>query len=386
MKQSEEIRERLEQLNAAEQEIRSQLGPAVFDYPFVFNHTVDLEVNLTKLTPAASSAIQNYNQQALAILTALNLNTYADISDQKQLFTALSHEIYLLRYLQALTLFPDYKLVRVLSALEQELLEADSRIPVPDRTLVLDLAEEIKLDQYGLLDAVETAKHEKKEYNLAVLLSTVTHDGDIWPILYEDFNEVTFYAMVDYFHSDNLKLLCQELVSTSSNFFTKEVYKNLKRGLGVRDAKANVSGYFKRILKEPFTEYPDPLKPLEAELEEVIKANLNLIPDLKQETKQTIHNEFLELILLHIREDNFLPFNYYQVQVKSAPEIDNKYYEKYSNLVESFLYYDDGTVSEVPVETYTIAIGQDAKEQVFAYVTNGIENPYYTLNDYLTDY
>ncbi|MCA9383974.1 hypothetical protein KC909_06455, partial [Candidatus Dojkabacteria bacterium] len=221
-------------------------------------------------------------------------------------------------------------------------------------------------------------------HNIGSLLSTVPDIKLVSEKLLQEFKDVTFKGMVEYVYNDELKVICEQITEFAMKYFAKRVYEYLDSNLSVQAAKENVIDYHKRLVNPPAIKFPEQLKVIEQEIESILKKNYEKMKYLNEDTKKVLLQEFKELTLLYISEGDFIPYNYYILDFRSPEEFTTDE-ESYNYIIDTYLYYEQGGYSQIPMESYDLDFSADAKTKIFEAVTNSIENPYYTLNDYLNE-
>lgn len=381
----QQIKTQADQLFEIEQQVAKILGPQVFDYADILAKKKKLNINIPSLSPKAEQALLEYNSLASVILKEYNLipEEINELSTSEQ-FLALSHEIYFLRYTQAKIYYPFFSLNRVLGELEIKMIEASPKVDYPEKTFLIDLFDEVIINDYGNIDIKNTALLEQKNHAIASLLSTVSEVEAKSYLMLDDFADITTKGFFSYIHEEAVLEMNTKLTEICYLYVAKEVYKYLGAHAPLNSTKQNIASYFSKIIKPPTNIYPESMKDLEAEVDIIIEQSLSKINGLKKETIQIVTQEYKELLLFYIADGQFIPTNFYEIRLRSHDNLSETE-SIYDILVESYIYYDNGRTSEIPVETYNLTNTIEAKVAIFEMVTHNIRNPFFTLDNYIAN-
>lgn len=367
-------------LAAAEIQLVQSIGPQIFDYASVLSAKTEVQVNLDQLDARQLQLVQNYNSAAEKILLELGIEL-DNIHDPKQDFLEFSRALFQLRYLQALQDFGQYSLVKVATKLERKYLETFPQVAPPSETLVIDCEDGFVVDELGQLDIAATIAQEQKLHKLATRLSSVSELARLDSLIREIHSHITVYGMFGYLYESELAAHNIKIAEFILNQLIHTVYAYIARGYTPVQAEDNVKTYYANITKkgDQQTELGTIIKFVTAATHELV------IQKTKNKAMaEAISKEYEDAIAGMLIDQLFRATNYYKLEFRYADKLDIEEAEQYQCLIDMKLLTDKGKPSDFPMETYSIELGITSRDLIFHAVTAGIENPYYTLNDYLS--
>lgn len=368
-------------LKETEKQIFQMLGGNILDYIFVFAPEQQLEIQNINLSENAKKVVSQYISHAQQILLNLNITPLIDSSQDLFIqFLHYSHEIYLLRFLQAKQLLAEYQLLRIPTTIEKQLVTQRSEYDT-DQTFSLSLpATCYQTDDFGGLDIKRTIELENKTHKMAAIISTVTERQDLARHLLDDLNQVTLRGFVPMLYESQILEINLKLVDIWLRFFNELIYQYLDKGVGLQEATTNVYAFYLKNLTS-VTQLPAELTKLQVTTVDLINSQLKQISSLNPQTIADLVQDYLELILLYIKEQRFTATNFYRLNFRFDDQLSDV--EQRYDLVFDSYFINQADLLNVPIETYGIDLTQAAKELIFKSVTNDLVNPYFTLTDYL---
>jgi hypothetical protein len=131
--------------------------------------------------------------------------------------------------------------------------------------------------------------------------------------------------------------------------------------------------------------YYSSLELFREELYKKINNELTPVKIFEPDTIKTITEEMWKIFSANFAKKIFFPANYYSLIFRTS-DPKRKSEQDFIYIVDSFLIQDDGSLWNVPIETYAITLSQESRQKQFELITGGFENPLYTLKDYLFIY
>lgn len=366
-----------------ENDISKQIGTQILDYLFLLSPESKLTVELTQLQTTQNNLLRKYIQIAKEVFIQIGSSFTSPHTSLPEVFKAYMHEVYYLRFLQATQLYTEYQITRVPTVQEANVMTAAPQdnsandtfgITVPDYCLILD--------KFSHIDWPSTQALEKREHNIATILSIISEIEDLTAQLSRDFADVTTRGGVPVLFENTLADLQSEITQICLQFFTREVYKLLSKGQNLSQAKDNTSAYYIKSIQSSATIFPAVLSDLDKALRLVMTTFLDSMTELTPATKKDIIQEHLELVLLYIREMRFFATNHYTLKL-FAKQIDHPITVPSRYFIDSYLIRSDMSLSSFPLERYRIDYSAACKKLIFETITNGSINPHLTLSEYL---
>lgn len=376
-------------LRELEKSFVKKLGPQVLDYLFLFTKTDSVQIEFHQLTPKVETEVKQYIELVSKITDSLGLESQLGEGEplHKQ-FVASMHDIYLLRYTQAKQQFAEYQIVRVPTRTEQVVLNAMDMPEQADHTVPVAIHFQIPnafvIDPRGNLNIPETIEAEQRDFQIVSFLSTIPMLPPLKQMLLFDLEDITIFGNVPAILDKELRIVNEVVLQDIIVYLTRRVYAYMKRGMSPIEAKANVSQYYKNITTGGSSDFPPDLAELEEIIEQTLEEELRKIEQIFPQTRQTLIEEYKELLLFYINEGILLPDNYYELRFRD-PKDYSKEEKRFNVLFDMYMYADSGELLPLPFETYNIDFTQEARQNIFYAVTGGLENPDFTLQEYLAE-
>jgi len=361
-----------EELKALEEKIAQKLGAQIFDYLFLFSDKSIEQVILPNITSDTSDLFNQYLKIYRNICQILKIESHKGSSLIEEFLEAL-RDIYQLRFFDAKYLFSEYQLERVPTKMETKIMK-DYKAEETALNIGIFIENAFVEDKNGEIDYAATVKKEEQEHLIKSYLSAYPEGIRLKSKLYYSLIEITTRGMVPRMYQDELLQINEELLTETISYFSAKVYDYLKRGFLPRDARANVLSFYNEILKKQNYRLAPQMEDLQKNLQTILQERLAEIKDLRPDTVSELIDQYLELIKVYLQAGLLLPKTLFNLQFRA--EEDGVY-------LDSYLVFETGELSSAPVETYKIALSDEAKAVIFEHVTNGIENPEFTLEDYL---
>lgn len=371
------------ELASIETKLGKALGYKIFDYAFVLDPFSRSTISVSGLKEENNDLLKKYIDKAHEILKAMKVDLKIQSEDLFDQFIEISHEIYLVRFLEARQLVAEYALVRVPTRTEQELMRKDPLRDIPelDITVSINIPDGFLLNDYGGIDFEATKKSEEKTNQLKSTLSAI---GEMIPIkeqMYNDILSISHRAMIIRLNPDLFINFCEYASQLFLVITARMVYRYIDQGYSIMESRENVYDYIKKLTSKAGTKLPKDYEKLAEQLKEEL-AEILAQTAANKETKEIIINEFLELWVFYLNEGIFVPENFYNIKFRDSTEF-NSYEQYYHYLLDVYPYDDYGQLLWTPIEAYDIDFSQETKQTLFEVVTNGIQNPDFTLDDYL---
>jgi len=376
-------------LREIERYLAQKLGPQVLDYLFLFTKTDSVAVEFHELTKEVETEIQHYIELAGDITESLGVShEYDEMTPLHKKFLDSLHDMYLLRYIEAKKQFAEYQIVRVPTRTEQTILNAMDVEKEEDHTVPVAINFQIPgafvIDEDGNLDVAKTIEAEKKDYQIASYLSTMPMLPGLKKLLLQDLEDITIYGNVPLLLSIELMSVHEAVLQYIAVYLTRRVYSYIYRKVPPDQAIANVEAYFKQVSIGDSSDFPPGLEELGEEVTVILDEELRKIEQIEPQTRATLVEEYKEILLFYINDGLLLPDNYYDMRFRQ-PNDYNPEEERFNVLFDLYLYNYDGKVFELPFETYNIDYTQETRQNIFYAVTGGLENPEFTLEEYLSE-
>ncbi|MFQ5492739.1 MAG: hypothetical protein ACE5DX_01090 [Candidatus Dojkabacteria bacterium] len=374
-------------LSDIEKQLISVLGPEILDYIFLFSKEESLDIKIEQTSPQTERLMLRYIEIIEKLVSLYELKLDKTGKKTPEIFLEAMHDLYIMRYLEARLEFAEYQLVRVPTKLERSIIKSMD-VPKDQKflpsTITFAIPDAFVINDFGVLDFQATSEREKRENIMKSYLSALTEFTGIRDQMIDDLDDITVYGMVPLLYVDELRLLNETVAETCYMYFTPRLYSYLARGMSPGQAKANLNAYYRKITNNTESKFPPQLEDLEDQVVKVITDGLRAMKSLYPETRKVLLEDYKELLLYYINSGLFTPVNLYQLRFR-PPEQFDKDERKFNFLIDLYLVMDDGNVLPEPFETYNVDFTHEAKYEIFNAVTNGLENPKFTLNDYLAE-
>lgn len=393
MDQTADISQSLIAITNLEEQLTKLLGPAIWNFSRVLAPDVNQNsAEMTALTPQAESLVLEYIKTANNVLDAFTIAPIEIDEDSgkshtqmiSDAFNEVSYIIYSLRYAKALESFADYQFLRTRTWLENKLLAAGKLKDHPDNniTYCIYLPGVIVTKKNGTIDQQATITQEQKTDEIKCYFSTFTAADHYKNILFNEIYDKSSYGMIPRLYEKEILDLCKQALHTILYYPVHMVYEYLSRGYNTIQAQNNASHYIEDVLKKQNYQLSPDFLETEKVIDEIIKKGLDNIPQLEKETKEVFAQEFKQQTILQLYYGSIYPNNYYQLDVRKPLKINPEEAE-FPYLVDFYLYNDQKLNTDFPFETYALILTPEAKQNIFQAVSNGQNNPNFTINDYL---
>ncbi|KXK26500.1 MAG: hypothetical protein TR69_WS6001000504 [candidate division WS6 bacterium OLB20] len=367
----------------------TKMGPQVLDYLFLFTKDESVKVEFHQLPPDVETEVRHYIELADRIMNASGIEpaTGEDVPLHEKFISRL-HDMYLLRYVEAKRQFAEYQLVRVPTRTEQSILnqmnlpdKADHTVPV---SIHFQIPDAFVIDDDGNLDVPATLEAEATDHQIVSYFSAIPLLPSLTAQLFQDLDDITVFENATLFLREELMHVNEIVLQETIIYLTRRVYAYMDRGQSWIQGVANVKEYHRQISEGTSPDFPPDLADLGSEIERLLSEELAEIKQLEPQTRITLVEEYKELILYYIHAGILLPENYYKLEFRDPREYTRDE-QRFNLLFDLYLYNDDGELLPVPFETYNIDFTQESRQQIFDAVTGGLENPDFTLTEYLSE-
>lgn len=388
-----DLTEILNKISETETKLTELLGGDIWGYANILDEKrKSYALTIASLNEQQKIALSNYIAAVNNLLLNLDLsevtistdNAYSELDNYTTAFVEASSIVFSLRYAWALKEFASYQLIRVKTWLETELLKKGGfeNHPDTDITIAIPLTEAILTSENGDIDLQKTANAEAQSHLIKTFLSISTHVKVIKHKLFQDMLDYSSFGMIPRLFEDEIQTMAEGLAKALIADPTNMVYNYLARGYTLSESIQNVNKYYENVIQSQAGKLAPTFSDLETILKEVITSILDVIPNIKAETKVIYTAETINQSIAILMSKQVFPMNFYQLTFRKAnPNFASEKFYNYA--VDSFVYNGNRIINEYPIETYAIELTEEAKEQIFESVTNGNINPKYTLKDYL---
>jgi len=372
-------------LKIIEEKIKTFYGSTVFDYVFLFGGKetkpiIDCtsekqKILLQEYIGAVNTFFKESNQPEIV---------FSDTSTLDKNFWEAMHNLYIFRQMCAQCLFAKYEMIRIDTWVEDKMnILSKGTLPKSTTTFTLDIPGALIRDNLGSIDFDSCLLKEQQTNNIKSCLSAVPSGRQDASYLFTLFCNYTSKEFVPRFFEKEIINLCETIMREIGLFLSKDIYSYLDKKYSLIEAKNNVLNLIYNQLRS--NNYFPALINFKAELIKRIIKELSLIKTLDSEVVKIIADEFWAIFSLYFERKIFFPQNYYSLVFRMA-DSQRKTEEDFRYIIDSSLIEDDGTVWTFPIETYAIELSQDSRIKIYDFISNGFENPLYTLNDYLYIY
>lgn len=389
----EELEKALNNISSIEDLITKSFGGEIWGYAnIISSKTSSLEIKIASLTNEQKELIYKYIENVNQVLITFDLeavliekdNSYSELDNITIAFIEASSLLYNLRYAKAKSEAAEYKMLRIYTWLEIEMLKKGNLLDDPSTaiTIAIPLSNELKIKENGDIDIELTKVSEENSHIIKTFLSQVTHAKSIQNTLFQAILDNTNYGMIPRLYEEAIYNMCENLIKIISFEPINNVYSYLSRGYTLAQSLNNVNSYYLETLKgQKFSFLPE-MKEYNDLLDKEILAVISKLPQLEETTIQEFTNDVKKEVAKILAYGLAFPSHYYQLNFRKA----NPIYESeipFDFIVDSYIYKDNKLLSDYPIETYALVLTDDAKTAIFERVTNGQINPNYTLQDYL---
>jgi hypothetical protein len=372
-------------LSVVENQIYKIYGGRIFDYVCVLsdNKRIKIEFPLILQNPQILEEYINIARQIL-IINSIELSDNFESLNITDKFIQISQKIFALRLIIAKQIYNKFHLIRILAPIEREIIAKNPELDNPDNTYAIEIDNFIITDQMGEVDLTQTKLLESQNFNIAIKISSLVQAQEIKDDFLEDFLDMTEFQFIGNMFKEQLQDLIFDLVIETMRHSGFEVYAALSRNIPLQEAINNQVLFYNKSIPAGTHQFPVFLERLERNLEQIFTMHHPRLDLIKKENKQLILNEMKELIMFYLKEGNIIPHNYYRLKFREGNPEDT-YEQDFPYILEAYLLNDIGNPKqkEYPIETYSIEYNIESKVGIFNFVTNGIVNPYYTLDDYI---
>ncbi len=379
--------ELLIRIDDLQKKIQSLLGSQVFDYAFLFFNSERQQVSIESLSPQTEQLIDEYSKLTEEFLAGMGINMQIDTPDAGKKFLELNRELYMVRYIEARREYAEYQLVRVSTPVERKLLqlipEVDGFQQLPG-AVTMAFPNAFAIDDFGRIDIKATEAKEKTDHLISSYLSSVSEIESLSRLIVKAFEETTIFGFVPVFYKDQLLQLCDRIGQSLEVHFAQQVYAYISRGISPQQAKLNVKSYYAQLTDHNQTQFHPSMAEIAGEVHTILDEELPALKQLYPATRAAVKAELIEVIVFMINEGDFIPTSYFELRFRSNASFDT-YEQRFNTLVDLYVILDDGSQLPSPMETYNIDFTQESKAEIFEAVTAGIENPGFTLEDYLAE-
>jgi hypothetical protein len=371
-----------QELSKLEGRIAAEISPEILDYIFLLDHHTKQKATFnTPLKGNQIALLQEYNALGTNISKELGIELKITSDDVFEKYLEISHEMYLMRFIEARKYFVEYALVRVMSEPEILYLREASIDREQMFTLEIVMPESIILESSGELNYEKTKLLEAKTNQIASTLSSYSNLFDLSSRLYKDIYDLSLKTFLVSMNQDLLITLLQDILHIVIIEANKDVYKYLNSGYRPTEAIDNVKSMFKKS-NISRTAFPERFAPLQSDIELIIEESLQSLKNNEKSLIAELKSIIIELLILYIREGLVVSSNFYKIEFVHHNDL-SEITSKYKHIINTYLLDDFGKTLQEPSETYDIRFSQRFKKILFNLLTNGNINPNMSLEKYL---
>lgn len=375
------LQTKLKEIYKLEVEIAKSVSPSLLDYVYIIAPNFAQEIKLNNLSKAQEDVLARYNTKAKEILEDLTINL--DVNDLSifETFLELSHNIYLLRFVEARRIFADYSLFRV-PTLEEKDFGKDMDEPTFELvSLEINIPGAFEITEDGLLDLNKTIEKESKEYAIRSTLSSFSNMYIQSEQMLRDLMNISENQIFVSVNQKTLLAIFERILQALIIRADAEVYSYLEKGFSPLESIGNVKDYILKTTPATGNDLPKIFAEFQNELTEIIVTELSKT-HLDQTLLNKVQTDIIQLLMQYCRTGDLVSENFYKLEFVPYDQLSDL--EKdYHNLINVYLLDDTGATLRTPSESYDIAFSRTFKRDLFELVTNGVVNPYLTLEDYL---
>ena len=375
----------LQELKAIEVQVAKKISPTLLDYMFLFAPDVTYNIKISSLSKEGEGLLKLYINKADAFLTKLNLPINKPLENIVETFVDKLHDMYMLRFIDAKLLYAEYEFFRIPTRFETALHEKSlGSFKVPEETTSFIFPDSLVLDKTNDIDWEKSLLLEKTEHTIARNISAYKNARILQDQMFNDLEAITTRAFAFMIIKKELQEVINEVLHKVFFFFSGEVYKYINKNYGLEESVSNVYEYYKESAEKGPDQFVKTLKKLFTEIDTILEIRLSAIPEMNATTKEMLIDDFRELITAYFLYKMVFPKDYYEAQIRDHTEFyENEKGFNYLKIIDLFMYIPEGGVTEMALESFVVDFSDGAKFFIFKAVVGDVENPVFTLKDYL---
>lgn len=375
----------INEIKLLEQEVVNQLSSKVFDYIYLLSPTRKQTIQLlTPLNTKQTEVLTKYNTFVEKLLKQLSLDLDLKNKDLFNKFLEYSRSIYLIRYIEARQLFAEYALFTIPTKESKQYAKDHNESTENTISIEIKVKDAFSLEEDGSINILDTIKKEDSSNLIKSSLATLEVIFELTGKSLIDLSNITSRAFLVSLNQKFLQYLMQSSLQILVIETNKLAYNYIDRGFTPKEAYENVRKILIDTTPKHGIQLTQTLSHIQPQIEELVKTGIEDNINLEKAIQQELFKEIMELLVHYATQGLYVSKNMYQLKFIQYSELPEEY-ANYHNVIELYLMDDEGTVLNVPSEAYDIGYSKNFKEQLFNLVTNGIENPLLTLEDYLNE-
>jgi hypothetical protein len=255
---------------------------------------------------------------------------------------------------------------------------------LPAETTSLFMEGALVVDDMNQIDWPKTVQQEVSKHMISCYVAGYKNAQILGYQMFRDLEAVTTRGFAYLILERDMHRLIQDVLEQVFFYFGGEVFKYINKGYELEESVSNVYEYYLSQAKtvKGFMKF---LKPLFTDVDATVMDTLNDCKEMDKPTKDMIIDDFNELLVAYFKLKKLFPRDYYAMEIRD-PDQFYKWEEgnNYEKIIDLHMILPEGGVTEMALESFYIDFSTEAKTLIFSTVVgNDVENPMFTLNNYL---
>lgn len=364
-----------------QKKLEKLLPNTVWDYGFVFDTELKSKIEINNINNETKDLVILFINLVNELLIVSNLNTLKAKSLSENFDLSL-HAYYVIRYFEAKRLFSDYELIRIYTDAESKLLKIHgSELSLDEISYSVHIPNSIIKYPSGEVDLQLTKDNEDKTNSIKSYISTIPSIKFILPELIDGFEQYTTLGFFYLGYKKKLTEIFTKVLEKLLSNISSSLYLYLNKGYSYNQAKNNSYTYYKSLFESQDYRLFPTLENLEKDILNNIESELVKIDILKKESIEILKWEIINFVIEQFCLYPYIfPTNLYELEFRNSQETSPNE-RGYEYICDVYLLSNNGRYPEFAIESYGIDLTPDSKVEIFGYITNGIENPKYKLEE-----
>lgn len=275
------------------------------------------------------------------------------------------------RYSEGFKIFGDFSLKRINTKEEYSMSSKMGIKPSDDIEIYFNINDLIPKFPNGAIDFEKLKIKESQNFDIAAFFSMITSIQVLDNVFWKSFTEITSYGFIHRtsMYEKELETLMSELNNKMLIYFAKMIYKSLTKDSVLNDVVENLKEYFTETSDPNLYYLPDELDELEVSLYSQIRTNLDAMTLLNKKTKDSVFNEFVQIIMEIIDTGLAFPQFYYKVDLREASEVDKTTY-RIDYAADVYVLDELGKPITEKYESYAFVVAEDNMEEILKFTFN----------------
>jgi hypothetical protein len=365
--------------------VAKKISPKLLDYMYLFAPDISYDLELKNLSESDEDILRAYIKTVDNFQRKYDMDIQPSTGNLLEDFESHLHQMYSLRYTDARALFGEYELFRIPTVFESQLSDRTNSIfEMPKETSSYIFPDVFIYDETGGIDWEKTKQFEATEHRIGRYIAAYRNALQSSHQMFIDLEAITTRGFAFIIIDKQLKEVIHDVLVQIYYFFAGEAFKYLNRGYGLEESLQNVYEFYRPVADNGKVAFMKTLKPLFDGIHASIDEKFKEVKKMNKATHDMLVDDFDELILAYFKYKMVFPRDYYSMVVRGPDEFQP--YEKDQNfetILDFYMYVPEGGVSGVALETFFVDFSDEAKILIFQSVTGELENPMFTLKDYL---